>query len=69
MRELAMPYDMVVIDGGMLPHGRLLSAWSAVATETAIVARTGLSRKAAIAEAFSTAASLPGERTRTILIA
>lgn len=69
MRELALPYDMVVIDGGMLPHGRLLSAWSAVATETAIVARTGLSRKAAIAEAFSTAASLPGERTRTILIA
>jgi uncharacterized protein involved in exopolysaccharide biosynthesis/Mrp family chromosome partitioning ATPase len=68
MRELAAPYDVVVIDGGLLPHGRLLTAWAAVATETAVVTRAGLSDKAAVSEAMAAAQALPGGGVRTVMI-
>ncbi len=68
MRDLATPYDVVVIDGGLLPHGRLLTAWAAIANETTVVTRAGLSRKDAVAEAMAAAAALPGGKIRTVMI-
>ncbi len=68
MRDLVAPYDVVVIDAGLLPHGRLLTAWAAVATETVVVTRADLSQKAAIADALAAAAAFPGGNVRSIMI-
>ncbi|MFM9942530.1 MAG: GumC family protein [Hyphomicrobiaceae bacterium] len=68
MRDLVAPYDVVVIDGGLLPHGRLLTAWAAVANETAVITRSDLSQKQAVAEALSAAAAFPGGNVRTVMI-
>ncbi len=69
MRDVVAPYDVVVIDGGLLPHGRLLSAWSMIAVETVIVTRAGLSRKSTVADAYDGAKALTNNNLRTVLIA
>ena len=68
MRDLVAPYDVVVIDGGLLPRGRLLPAWAAVSSETIVVTRADLSRKQAVAEALAAANSYPSRTVRAVLI-
>lgn len=67
LRELATPYDLVVIDGGLLPNGRLMPALAAVSAETVVVVRAGVSRKAAVAEALAAQRAMAAA-TRTVII-
>jgi Mrp family chromosome partitioning ATPase len=68
MHETMAPYDVVIIDGGLLPHGRLLSAWSSVAVDTVMVARSGTSRKDKVAAAYEGAKATGNSRMRTLLV-
>lgn len=61
-------YDTVVIDGGVLPHGRLLPILVGIANEVILVSSAGVSEKAPLAEAVRLLEHAGVERLRPVLI-
>ncbi len=53
VQALAAPYDLVVVDGGLLPYGYLCSAWARLSVETLLVVREGTTQKHAVNAALA----------------
>jgi uncharacterized protein involved in exopolysaccharide biosynthesis/Mrp family chromosome partitioning ATPase len=51
--KLGQTYDLVVVDGGLLPSGRLLPAWARVADEVVVVARIDQTERNALADGIA----------------
>ena len=66
--RMAQPYDLVVVDGGVLPQGRLLPAWARLADDVLLVVRVGRTEKAALAEALATLEAYPARNVRPVLL-
>ncbi|MBU2581854.1 MAG: exopolysaccharide transport family protein [Alphaproteobacteria bacterium] len=61
-------YDTVVIDGGVLPHGRLLPMFVGMAHEVILVTTCGTTQKASLADAVKLLEAAGVERMRTLLV-
>ncbi|KUO68702.1 MAG: hypothetical protein APF80_04755 [Alphaproteobacteria bacterium BRH_c36] len=62
-------YDMIVVDGGVLPRGRLLPMLVGLANEVILVSSAGVSEKASLVEAVRILEQAGVERLRPVLIA
>ena len=66
--RLAQPYDLVVVDGGLLPHGRHLPSWGRLADEVVLVARVGQTEREALAEGVAALEAWPARQLRVALL-